>query len=65
MFTPGSKPFKIACMSLYGRTIALNDEEVQTVIEVIKERRELVRQYNGRMFQVLVKAFGFDEVEHG
>ena len=64
MFSPGSKAFQLACTSLYGRSQALNDREVQTVVSTVKARRELVRLFNGDALIELNKAFGFvDEFE--
>ena len=59
MFSPGSKPFKLACVSLYGRETVRNDEEMNSVIEVVKKRKELTRGYRGEVLMTLNEAFGF------
>ena len=61
MFSPGSKPFKLACVSLYGRETVRNDEEMNSVIDVVKKRKELTRGYSGEllMLTILNEAFGF------
>ena len=59
MFSPGSKPFKLACVSLYGRETVRNDEEMNSVIEVVKKRKELTRGYSGDLLVILNEAFAF------
>jgi len=59
MFSPGSKPFKLACVSLYGRETVRNDEEMNSVIEVVKKRKELVTVFRGGTLMTLNEAFGF------
>ena len=59
MFSPGSKPFKLACVSLYGRETVRNDEEMNSVIDVVKKRKELAGGYHGELLRTLNDAFGF------
>jgi len=59
MFSPGSKPFKLACVSLYGRETVRDDEEMNSVIEVVKKRKEFTRGYSGEVLMTLNEAFGF------
>ena len=59
MFSPGTKPFMSACFSLYGRTEALNNEEVQRVIGVVKARKVFVSGSNGDYKSACLDAYGF------
>ena len=59
MFSPGSKPFMLACVSLYGRETVRNDDEMNSVIDIVKKRKELTRGYQGDLLRTLNDAFGF------
>ena len=59
MFSPDSIPFKLCCFSLYGRTDAKSEKEVQDIIEVIKGRRRISKSLCSDALEVTNQAFGF------
>ena len=61
MFSHDSKPFKLACFSLYGRTYINSDEEERAVIRVIRERRKFVDSNDGDYKATWIRAFGFTD----
>jgi len=64
MFSPDSLAFRLACLSLYGRTDAFNEESQNNVIEVIKSRRKFVKTLKGEQLRITNDLCGFvDENE--
>jgi hypothetical protein len=61
MYSADSLPFRLACLSLYGRTNAIDGQEVEEVCNVISRRRKLLREYEGLFLSVLLDAFGMNK----
>ena len=61
MFSPDSRCYQLACMSLHGTLSAQGDEEHENVIECIAWRRKLLSQYEGALLKELSIAFGMPD----
>ena len=62
MYTPGSKPFKFACLSIYGTELPPAHETMDCVISLIKIRRKKLKLSRmTKEYKTLLKNYGFDE----